>query len=290
MSFKTLHTFTVTLEKQVDETSTRTEGGQTITTTTKVTKPVEYTILLREPTRSQKQELALFQTVTYNAAINLGLLPKLVMQQKIGRDNSDNPLSEGHDRKVAEMNTRLQELYNEILELGSAQGKQEAIDEDARKARRNHATLEYWALFGKVQEVNAAYQSVYEHTAEHYTQNKMLTWLVLFLSYIKEPGTSDSVPRLLCGGADFSTKEKALNDLLDAGDELHLKIIDKLPAYWSLYLFGRASSAEDYARIEKEYQERTAAEAKLEAARVAAEADAEAKKQAAEPPEAAPAA
>jgi hypothetical protein len=275
MSFRTLHSFTVTLDKEVEETSRREEGGQTITTTSKVTKAVPVTILLKEPSRREKQELALFQQVTYNKAIELGLLPKLIMQQKLGKDGATNPLSREEDANLRAMNARLLELSNDFAQLGSSETTVE--DKESIKERKERLLVEYMALQSKVIDLNAAYQSVYDHTAERYTENETLLWLTLFLSFVNEPGSGDSVPRPLFQGSDYAAKKDKQGDLEDGKDPLYTKAIEKLPYLWMLYLYGRASTPEEFARVEEEFKRQAEAEAKIKAEADAKAADDEKK-------------
>ena len=113
----------------------------------------------------------------------------------------------------------------------------------------------------KVSEVNAAYQSVFEYTAENHVQTKMLTWLTLFLTYVKDPGTVE--PRALFTGSTYDAKEEKLGDLEDARDPLYFKALEKLPRFWMLYLFGRANKPEDFAKLEKEWAEQEEAQRKM---------------------------
>lgn len=262
MSFRTLHSFIINLERKTPETSTRVEGGQTIVTTSEVTKQVPITVILKEPTRREKQELVLFQSVTYSKAIELGLLPKLTMQQIIGKAAS-NPLSQEEDANLRAMTERLMALSNDFMQMSSTESVLE--DKESVKERKEKLLVEYLALQNKVIDMKTAYQSVYEHTAERFTENKTLQWLTLFLTYVSDPSASDSVPRPFFPGSDFAAKEDKLADLEDTKDPLYLKSLEKLPYLWMLYLYGRASNPEQFATVEEEFQKQAAAEAKIKA-------------------------
>ncbi len=249
MSFKTLHSFVINLPKEVEETSTRIEDGQTITTTKKVTKDVPHTVILKEPSRKERQELNLFQGIIYNDAIGKGFKPKAVIQQILAKD-SNSPISEDDDKNLAAMNSRLQELSNDYMRLNANSG----VETEEQKERKQRVLLEYMVLQKKVTDVNTAYQSVYAYTAEHYMQEKTLVWLTLYLTYLKDPAnSSDSVPRPMFPGADFAAREDRLGDLEDSKDTLYMKAVEKLPTYWMLYLFGRAGKPEDFALIEEQW-------------------------------------
>ena len=176
---------------------------------------------------------------------------------------------------MSALSVRLQELEADYLRLNSAT----ATDTLESKERKEKILLEYLVLRKKIEDMNTAYQSVYAHTAENYTQTKMLTWLTLFLTYVKDPtNLSDSVPRPMFLGNDYDAKEEKLGELEDAEDPLYLKALEKLPTYWMLYLFGRANKPEDFKDIEegweneKKLREEMEARAKVEAEKAAAAA------------------
>ncbi len=277
MSFKTLHSFTITLDRTVTETAVREENGQKITVETKVVKPVEHVVLLKEPSRREKNELALFKDVTYGDAISKGLVTKLKMQQLLGRNDPTNPLSEAEDKNLTALNRRLTDLSNSYMQLN---GKEVTPSKEVED-RKAEILLEWGVLQQKALDLNGAYQSVYAHTAESYTQTKMLMWLTLYLTYIKEAGATE--PRALFPGADYAAKENVMADLEDTSDPLFAKVTadGKLSTYWMLFLFGRAGSPEDYKAIEEDWAKEKAmkeeAEAKLKAAEEAAAAEAKAK-------------
>lgn len=257
-SFKTLHSFVVNLDQEVTETTTRVENGQTITTATKVTKSVPHTVVMKEPSRRERQDLSLFQHVTYGEAINRGLLPKVTVQQKLGRD-AQGSLSESEDKTVLAMHKRLQDLSSEYMLLHAVGDK--ATEEQT--ARKDKLLVEFMTLQRKAIDINEAYQSVYAYTAESYMQNKTLSWLALFLTYVKG---ADGKHEPLFAGADFAAREARAGDLEDAKDPLYEAVnafdervqMPKLSAYWGLYLFNRASKSEDFVAIEAEWTKQAA--------------------------------
>ncbi len=267
-SFKTLHSFTVSIDREIVETTTREENGQKITVESKATKSVPHTIVLKEPGRLERQNLSVFQAQMYSQAINLGLLPKLVMQQKVGKD-ANSPLSEEEDRNIAAMNVRLQELSSDYMRLGT----DTSADTEEMKARRERLLIDYGVLYKRITDLNTAYQSVYAYTAENYQLTKTLSWLTLFLTYVKT--APDAVPTPLFPGADFAAREERAGDLEDANDALYKAALkdDKLQTYWQLYLFNRANKTEDFVAWDEQRAKDEAIAVKIreEAAKVAAE-------------------
>ncbi len=256
MSFKILHTFTVSIDREVPEVNITEENGKKVTRESMVTKSVPTTFVLKEPSRRERQDLAMFQTIMYNEAITKGLLPKVVMQQKVARD-TNSPISEDEDRNISAMNQKLTELSNDYMRLNV----NSEPDTDEMKARKDRLRVEYMVLSKKVEDLNTAYQSIYAYTAESYMQNKMLSWLTLFLTFTR--ATPEAKPEPFFVGADFAAKEERAADLDDAVDPIYKLVVDKLPTYWMLYLFNRASTPEDFARIEVEWKKQTDAAQKI---------------------------
>lgn len=268
MSFKTLHQFQITVDREVTDTIQRTEGGKQITETSTVTRPVQVTLLLKEPSRKEKQDLSLWQGVSYNEAINLGFLPRLIMAQKLSKDPLS-PLSGSDDQNLAAMQARLQELSNDYIRLGV---QSEASPEET-ETRKRALSNEWTALTKKVTDIETSYQSVFAYTAEQYRDNKTLTWLTLFLTYLKV-GPDKYEP--LFKGADFKAKEEALGELEDGKDPIYLGAVERLSTYWVLYLFGRASTPEQFAKVEETWKREMEVAKKVQEEREKVEREAEA--------------
>lgn len=254
MSFKILHQFIVNIDKEIEETTTRTENGKEITEKVKITKSVPHTIVLKEPSRREKQDLAMYNGIVYNEAINIGLLPRLIMTQKLSKDPG-NPISGDDDKTLASMNAKLQELANDYIRLNSQSGE----ESEDQKERKIKLSVEYNALYKKVVDINTAYQSVFAHTAEQYQQNRALAWLTLFLTYIKIGDKHEP----MFPGADIKTKEDKLGDLEDSNDKLYMASLDKLSTYFMLYYFGRASNSAEFSKVEEQWNKEIEASKKM---------------------------
>ncbi len=254
MSFKILHEFTLPIQQEVEETSTRTEGGKTITETAKVTKEVLVRFVLKDPSRREKQEVALWQSVKQGEAImKLGLPPRLLMLQKLQKD-TNNPLAGQEDKALVTMNARLHELANDYIR---------AVNTKEPDDRIASLQLEFMTLQKRIVDIETAYQSMFAHTAEQYANSKCIEWLALNLTYIKMGAKYEP----LFKGDDLAAKEKRLEELDDTQDKVYLVGYQKLATCWMLYFLGRASTPEDFKRIEDEWLK------EQEAAKKAAEVD-----------------
>ena len=243
MSFKKLHSFVVKIEKEVEKTETRQENGQEITVKTKVMEKVPHTIVLKQPTRKEKQNLSVFYSVQNNKAVEMGLLPKAVIVQKFLKDSGD-------DKERSEMYKKLESLRNDYLRVGTLEKTEE------NEKRQEAISDEFISLQKKVSDIESSYSSLFGHTAENHAQNRAITWLVLFLSHIEKDGNLQP----LFVGETFDKKEESLFDLEDSDDKIYFEAIDRLSYYFSLYFTGRANTTEDFKVIEENYEKELALE------------------------------
>lgn len=256
MSFKILHQFPITVDKEVEETSTTTlPDGKEVTTKQKVVKTVQITIVLKEPTRREKQDVSLHQTIRYNEAINLGLLPKLIMTQKLAKDSSS-PITGGEDKILKALQVQLATLSEDYQRLELL--PKPLSDED--QAKKDKVESDWFTAYNKAANINASYQTVFAHTAEQYAQGKVLMWLSLNLTYLKV-GPEKYEP--LFAGADLAAKENSLDTLEESKDKIYFAAVEKISNCWLLYFMGHANDAADFTAQEERWKrEREIAEAR----------------------------
>lgn len=255
MSFKTLHSFTVSLNKEVEKIVSRVENGQEITIKSKVTEPVPFVICLKEPTRRERQELSLWYGKNYNEALTVhGLSPRVLMVQKFLKDPSS-PLSQDDDKNLAKIYDRMEELKNDIVRINAIP------DNDLTKDKKDKLLTEFISLQKKAIDVESCYQSLFAHTAENFAQNRAVSWLAIMLSYVKK---GENNYEALFQGKDFAAKEECLYELEENKDELFQKYIDKLSTFWGLYFMGNTTSPEDFKKLEDEFNKQMAEKERVE--------------------------
>jgi hypothetical protein len=243
MSFKTLHSFTVNIDQEVDQIETSNENGQEVTRKSKVSKSVPHVIDMKELTRKEKQSLSLWYGQAYTEAIkDHGLAPKMLLIQKFSRD-PESPLSQSEDKNLGKMYDRLNELENDLIRMNALP------DNDDTKERREKTWLDVQILKKKIIDIESSYQSLFAHCAENYAQNRAITWLVLFMSYLNKGGENRVA---FFEGKSFEDKENILDTLEDKNDILYTSAIEKLSTYWALYYLGHAAKPEDFKKIEED--------------------------------------
>lgn len=246
-SFKTLHSFKVSIPQEVEKTEKKIENNQEITIKSKVTEPVEYEIFLKEPTRRERGNLSLRYGKMYNEALTEHkLLPRVFIVQNFVKD-PNNPLSRDDDKNLAKMYEQLEGMRNDYLRMRALP------DSDDNKERVAKLEVEFLALSRKVSDIESAYQSLFAHTAENYAQGKSIEWLVLNLSYIKGPKDSD--PRHFFEGRDYQALEEDMYKKEDDKDPLYFEAVDRLSTYWTFYFNGQATDSEAFKRLEDAFQE-----------------------------------
>lgn len=235
--FKALHSFTLSLPRTREKVETRTEGGQTISVTSTVTEATPFTISLKEPTRRERDALAMFNTkMATRAVMELGLVPKAILVQKITKDHPGS-LYQEDDPRFVKMNAELKELSAAFITL-------DAVDSPDTKKRKDAIQAEFFALVYRLNELRTSYDFITQHTAESYAENKMLTWLVLMLSYMNgEP---------LFKGANYEARETYYLDAEEQGDDLIAGALPKLSQYWAAYLYRGISTPEEFAKLDAE--------------------------------------
>lgn len=244
MKFKKLHSFVVKIKEEVEKVETINENGKEVTTKSKVTESVPYSIVLKSPTRRERQDLAVFYTVKYNKGLELGMMPKAILVQKFLKD-PDSPLSQDDDKNITGCYLKLESLQNDLIRLNSLDETDQNLD------RKTKIYNEFLTVQKKIMDVETAYRSLFAHTTESYAQNQALHWLVLNLTFVQK---GEAEPKPMFTGNTFDEKESCLFDLEDAEDELYYAALERLSMYMSLYFSGGASKPEDFEKIEKEYE------------------------------------
>lgn len=256
MSFKTLHSFNVNITKEIEETSVRIEGGKEITIKEKVKKEVPVTLVLKDITRRERQDLNIWHGKNYNEAITVhGLSPRITLVQKFMKD-PNNPLSQGDDKNLVKMYEAIEETKNEIIRLNAIGD----LNDPVVIAKKDKLALDHYSLQKRIQDVETSYQTLFSYTAEYYAQNKSVTWLILNLTFIK---TGENTYEPLFPGKDFLSKEDHMFALDDNKDELFNKSIERLTTFWGLVFLGKISKPEDFKIVEEEFAKQLQAEKEL---------------------------
>lgn len=227
---KTLYTFEVSREEEVDEVvETTNEAGAVVKTTTKVKKQVPKSFAIKKPNRALTDEAELFYGVNLANSISAGMMSAKVLERRLkaaGGIFSDEQLK---DRE--ETTQKFFALQKELAQLA----------EDKTKADSPKFTdkfKEFVQLRQKLQQFQLEEQDYYEHTAEARARNKTMGWWVLNLAYDGE--------KPFFGEGNYETRMKVYDSISEGDDEFLKKVVQKFFYLVSFWSSGKASTKEEF--------------------------------------------
>lgn len=242
---KLLHKFTIDLEKEVEKTETKNEGGQEITVKTKVKEKVPHVIAMKRLARRENDDFRLFYGSQIKRAIEAGLLTKAVVLNK-HIDGTGGLMSKETAKRLGDLELQISSLRNKLTEMGII-----SESETEKTARQGDLITKLIEAQQEMQAIEASNQAVFQNTAETYAQERSNLWLIFHQSYLESNGKYDSIFK----GKDFLEKEDYYFDLEEKDDPLYLAVRDRLVLYWGLYSVGTVSTPEDFARIDARLRE-----------------------------------
>ena len=241
---KTLHTFTLPKEVEVEKTeeSVNEQGEQV-----KITKKVKETTLVRfaikRPTRALFDEGDLFYSISISEGITKGLITRALLTKRISNDGG---LMSEPDK---ELYIKLyNEMYDKMLELQKLSTLKEENDENKKKT--GVLAGEIAVIRNRLQAFEASQASLFEHTAEARARNRTILWWVLQLAYMGEEGKETP----LFEGETHSEKTKAYEKVEEKEDPVLQKALEKFVFYVTLWYSGSAANSDDFIKLEKELE------------------------------------
>jgi len=247
MESKELYKFTVFEDKEVfvEETKIDEVSNEEITIKKKVIEKSPTVIVLKKPTRRQAEEADLEYSVEMSKCIKKGILTKAMLAKKYS--DTGGLMSETESQ-------RLGDLYKEIFDLQLDSSKLEAVIEktDEIKTRQEEILTKITDSRNEIVNIESGYRALFDHTADSKAQNKVLTWYILNLSYIKRELDSDAKP--LYKGKDFEEKMTDYYDQEEKNTELYKSISKKITTLIAFWFFNQASTEEDFKDLDRKIE------------------------------------
>lgn len=247
MESKELYKFTVFEDKEVfvEETKIDEVSNEEITIKKKVIEKSPTVIVLKKPTRRQAEEADLEYSVEMSKCIKKGILTKAMLAKKYS--DTGGLMSETESQ-------RLVDLYKEIFDLQLDSSKLEAVIEktDEIKTRQEEILTKITDSRNEIVNIESGYRALFDHTADSKAQNKVLTWYILNLSYIKRELDSDAKP--LYKGKDFEEKMTDYYDQEEKNTELYKSISKKITTLIAFWFFNQASTEEDFKELDRKIE------------------------------------
>ena len=244
MNFKWLHEFSLNKEIEAEETEvTKNKQGEEIKVTKKVKKTVPIKLKILKPNRKLHEQAELVYAIKLSECVKAGLLTKPLLSKRYQNDGG--AMSDPEK-------TEYTKLYLELFKLESDYERLLLKD---KKTEEEHKLMET-ALFDlanarrQIQQIEYNQSSLFDQTAENKARNHVIMWWILNVGYTEDQeGKIDP----LFGTGSFEEKLAKYDEIEENGDEFNLKAIRKLTYLLSFWYMGRASTPEEFKKVEEFY-------------------------------------
>jgi hypothetical protein len=235
---KEIYSFTV--NKKVKKEVVEEQGDTKITRLVEELQPV--VIAVKRPNRQESEAADREFAIEQSAAMRAGIYTKAMVHKTLDSQG----FLDSHRNTVQEKGKRLQEIETEFYELSLKEDKQEPD-----LLRVSELEAEWNRISVQLQESASALESAFQNTAESRAERKVITFLTLILTSIKEGDTYKPIYK----GDSFEAKLKHYDALIDSGDTFYSEIGDKAGFVVSLWYLGKAQTVEDFDKIWANFQE-----------------------------------
>lgn len=238
MSFKSIYTFSVNKEVEVEKTETREENGVSTTVKTKVKEQKPFTFAIKKPSRAEREESDLVRAQYLSEYIRRGILPEAILSKTYS--NQGGLLDDVERSNYLNLHLKLHEKTERYKEL--------AVNEKDNKDAIDTALKEIVELRQQLVSLQSEQADFYQNTAEFKAKTKLIEYLFTNLVYWCPDDNKDFEPYFR--GGDFEGKLKHVEELEDNEDELYMKMKDRALFAVTVYLqLGGNVKSEELARI-----------------------------------------
>jgi hypothetical protein len=250
MSKNTIYKFNITLERELEETKIskkkNTKGEEEeVTTVKKVKKPFVHEISIYEPSRRQVEEADMEFSIEMSRCIKRGILTKAMLAKKYS--DSGGLLSEEDSKKLVRSYSELADVQ---LKLSKLTAKKKKTPEESKA--ESELTEEFARIRREIVDLETAYQSVFNHTADTKAQNRTILWYLVNLTFFKDVS---GLEKPLFPGEDYDEKLDVYYEKDEKGDEIYDLAREKLMAFISFWYFSQSPSEEDFRSLEKDIEQ-----------------------------------
>ena len=250
MAKKIIYDFEVLIEEEIEETETKhvknEETGDTeeVSTKKKVTRELPYGIVIYEPSRRQVEEADMEFSVEMSKCIKRGILTKAMLAKKYS--DSGGLLTEEDSKQLVRSYAELGEVQKDLSRLVSKKKKTKEEKEKEEKLTEKFAEIRRGIV-----DLETAYQSVFNHTADTKAQNKTILWYIINLCSLRNP-SGEEFP--LFPGLDQAEKEESYYQKDEEGDQVYDLAREKIMAFISFWYFSQNPTREDFESLEKDME------------------------------------
>jgi hypothetical protein len=242
MSDKYIFDFNVSYPIEVEKETEVVDGDVKTLTKTKTVEDKTVKILVKKPTRRQREEADLEYSRFFFKMQDAGLLTK----QQVAKKYND----KGGDLSKPEVDLYMElqgQLTTATLEAQRYLSRGESASEEDKKAGEKALTT-ITIVKRQIIDFETQRSEIFNHTADNKAFYRLLNWFTVFLSCKEEDGKTTE----LFSGADFEARLDDYETKVDAEDPVVLAAKDKLSAYIAYWFTSGAKTKEDFKPLEEE--------------------------------------
>ena len=250
---KEIYSFEVNLEKEVEKKTEKviidkdTKQEKKISVNEKVIEKEPVRVILKEPNRRQIEEADMEYSIEMSQCVKRGILTKAMLAKKYS--DSGGLLAEEDAKTLTSKYADLSKLQTDFTRLNTKTTKKKPEENKTKEAEIIGKIAE---LRREIVDMETAYASLFNHTADTKAQNRVILWYVLNLTYVVR-GEED--PEEFFPGETFEEREQAYYDLDEAGDKLYNLIQAKIATFVSYWYFTAGVTKEDLVQLDKDIEE-----------------------------------
>lgn len=248
---KQLYSFSVEDTKEVEEKTKekrKNKDGteEEVEVTKKAQKEIPFKFILKEPTRRELEEADMEYSIEMSRCIKKGILTKAMLAKKYS--DTGGLLAESDAN-------RLVELYGELASLESEYTAKTLANRDVKKLPAK-TKKEIDELTGKlavarrdIVNLESAYQSLFNHTADTKAQNRIILWYITHLTHYESPEAEVETETPYFPGKTFEERIDRYYLKEENEDSLFQLVAGKLASLISYWYFSSQPDKEEFDKI-----------------------------------------
>lgn len=223
MSIKTLYTYDVPNEVEVDKTETKIEGegadAKTITTVTKVKESRPLTFAIKKPSKDEREEMEIVRDVSFKYFVERGLITEGNLRKLYGENGGVYTTAE--EIHYSTLRDKIRLLITDYQRTALSENEDE-------KKKASAIFHEIFAIRQQILEFEKSATLFYERTAEAKAQKKAVEHYLVNLVYQKKDTPLDQpIAWEPYFKGTIEERLKGLAKLEDDADPIYLQIRDR---------------------------------------------------------------
>ena len=246
-NFKELYSFTKNKTITTKEVTKEIKDGKEIEISTPVEKQIPIKILIKSPSRSEREDLDLFYAVKFNKYITAGLLTREMIAKKY--NDAGGILTEEEQKDYAK---KLYDLYGCQQELIKLETLGDKIT-DSQKTRKEDSLKKLIELKQNILDFEMHKEDLFRQTADYKARDQAILWCILNLSYTQTEDDENPVPYF--EGKAFEDKKNNLESREDLNDKLFNEIYREINYFVQFWYMGLVKDAKSFEAVKKEIED-----------------------------------